>query len=184
MLTLAGLSSAEEKLWTWKPQDVTATHVLHAYALNEKGGAAFVVSELNGLSGKAFFIVWVESNGKVIMSKRIASDLPSETLLGLRTYGDGQPWPVSDWAIGFLDSKTLVVTGGEVTRFYSAKDGKRVVSKTVDDAAVLFDSYSKFGGWLQKSAITHVVQIAGGGSNGGNADIPYQDIKELSAWKF
>lgn len=181
-LMIASPALAQTKLWSWKPKDQTATHVLHAVAMNQKGAAAFVLAELEGAANPSWLIVWINEEGKVLMTKRIATDAEKPTLLGTKVAG--QTWEVADWKIAFLGPETVAVTNGTTIRIYRSKDGKIPTVKILDKSDAMIFSNSEFSGWLAKDTEKGSIEILGGGINGETVKIPFQDIKSLTAWKL
>ena len=173
-------AGAQQKRWTWKPKDGTATHVLHATAMNESGAAAFVMSELDGELPPSYLIVWLAADGKVMMTKRMATHAERETLLGIKV--SGQPWPNAKWSVAFVGEQAVAVTDNKTIRLYVAAKGQPPSVKILDNEDALIFPTQGFAGWLGKDSKVGYLTVGGAGPNGTPLDVPYQNIKGLVAW--
>lgn len=162
---------AQEKIWTWKPQNRDAEHTLVASAMDKDGSAVFVLSEFESLKKEVtFIVVWIKGNGKVMMTRTLTGpEMTGEVFLQNR---DAYRYPIEAYILG---PDTIAVKRDDgngrptQTRFYKSEGGKppQVFVQSWD--VLIFPGATSFSGWLAPEY-----------KNKGSFD----SVTSLTAWKL
>ncbi len=192
-LALACSTAAQQKLWTWKPKNQNAYHVIRAVAMNNDGSAAFVVNEFQSVNDQAtILIVWVNGQGKTIMSRKVTQWLKTHEVMpghvaASYTPREDRADDFNPYSVAFLTNDHIVVTvptNGSVAtrgfRIYKKEDGKSPKLTVRDEFnATIFPKSSGFGGWIEMDQVRTEYAETITGQNGW-----FTKFKSLTAWKL
>ena len=172
-------ADAQTKLWSWRAKITEGSRSFKAIAMNQDGSGAFVISESpSDYKTTAFKLVWINSQGRVVMSKLISTE-PPYTAARL------------NWEIAFTGPRRLVATDGTKVMLYQMEGTEgRPAGVVYQQNAMIFGS-STFGGWIDHTVATYSVPGIPSkgtiGTPGWVPETPPHGMKTpdvLTAWRF
>lgn len=146
----ASATNAAQKLWTWKPSNESAHHMLRGIGMHDSGAAAFVVSEFDSPTGKiTFLLVWIDKNGKRVMSRTVP--FPVE-----KAEDTMDPYGVGSFSVSFIGADSIAVypteNNGDDYKVRIYKSGSQQVALLDPYQTVLFGG-GRFAGWVAKKTV-------------------------------